>query len=149
MVNIDTSTQLISDCYKRKHGYWTYNWGCRPAIRAKEAKDNRIRINLRREPFVCWEWFKDKVKNSNRNPTCNPETDKICMAPHIGNLVRYRVKDLVFAPKLKLRLHLTLLWKLFFSKFWIIVVRNWRHNTRCLLNMVLMLIWSMSAYSWA
>jgi hypothetical protein len=53
--------------------------GARPAIRAKEAKDNRINF---RESLLCvGNWFKDKSQNSNRNPTCNPETDKICMAP--------------------------------------------------------------------
>jgi hypothetical protein len=55
--------------------------GARPAIRAKEAKDDRVRINFRRAFCVLGIGLRIKVKNSNRNPTCNPETDKICMAP--------------------------------------------------------------------
>jgi hypothetical protein len=55
--------------------------GARPAIRAKEAKDNRIRINLERAFCVLGIGLRIKVKTANRNPTCNPETDKICMAP--------------------------------------------------------------------
>jgi hypothetical protein len=52
----------------------------RPAIRAK-----RLRITeseLKERAFcVLGIGLRIKVKNSNRNPTCNPETDKICMAP--------------------------------------------------------------------
>jgi hypothetical protein len=55
MVNIDTSTQLISDATNENMVTERTTEGARPAIRAKEAKDNRIRINFRREPFVCWE----------------------------------------------------------------------------------------------
>jgi hypothetical protein len=53
MVNIDTSTQLISDATNENMVTERTTEGARPAIRAK-AKDDRIRINLG-EPFVCWE----------------------------------------------------------------------------------------------
>jgi hypothetical protein len=34
------------------------------------------------ESLLCvGNWFKDKSQKQQQNPTCNPETDKICMAP--------------------------------------------------------------------
>jgi hypothetical protein len=53
--------------------------GARPAIRAK-IRITESELTLRAF-CVLGIGLRIKVKNSNRNPTCNPETDKICMAP--------------------------------------------------------------------
>jgi hypothetical protein len=48
--------------------------GARPAIRAKRLRITESELTL--ESLLCvGNWFKDKSQNSNRNPTCNPETD--------------------------------------------------------------------------
>jgi hypothetical protein len=54
--------------------------GARPAIRAKRLRITESELTLRAF-CVLGIGLRIKVKNSNRNPTCNPETDKICMAP--------------------------------------------------------------------
>jgi hypothetical protein len=68
--------------------------GARPAIRAKEAKDNRIRI-LERAFCVLGIGLRIKVKTATGIQHVIPKQIKYVWHPHIGNLVRYRVKDLV------------------------------------------------------
>jgi hypothetical protein len=80
MVNIDT---YAIDIRLLQTKTWLLNVQLR--VRGLRLEQKRLRITeseLTLGEILCvGNWFKDKSQNSNRNPTCNPETDKICMAP--------------------------------------------------------------------
>jgi hypothetical protein len=66
-------------------------------LRLEQKRITESELTLGESLLCVGNWFKDKSQKQQQNPTCNPETDKI-WHPHIGNLVRYRVKDL-FLPQ--------------------------------------------------